>query len=318
MHGLFSQLGKWVIAMVLIASAGASAAADEAQRVGYRTRTIDGTNIFYREAGPPDAPVILMLHGFPTSSHMYRDVIPQLSQRYHVIAPDYPGFGFSDVPSPQQFEYTFDHLATVIERLTEDLSLTRYAIFMQDFGGPVGLRLAEQHPDRVSALIVQNAVAHEEGLSAALDPARAYWASRNAETEQPMRGLLTLDTTKFQYLQGAQDASRVSPDSWSHAQWLLDRPGNVEIQLELLYDYRTNLKRYPSWQAYFRKHQPPTLIVWGKNDPFFTLEGAQAYQRDLPKAELHLLDAGHFAIEEHASEIARLTIDFLDRQAGPR
>lgn len=287
--------------------------ADAPPQVRYRTARVAGLDIFYREAGPDGAPTILMLHGFPTSSHMYRDLIPLLARDYRVIAPDYPGYGYSESPPHTAFPYSFERLTDVIEELTAALGLRRYVLLVQDFGGPVGFRLAARHPDRVLALLVQNAVAHEEGLSDGFAPARAYWADRNPETEAAMRTLLTPETTRFQYLHGARDPNRISPDSWTHAQAILDRPGNAEIQLELLYDYRSNLAQYPRWQAYFRTHQPPTLIVWGRNDPFFTLAGAEAYRRDLPAAELHVLEGGHFVIEEHAPTVAALIADFLAR-----
>jgi pimeloyl-ACP methyl ester carboxylesterase len=295
-------------------SIATSVVAADFPQVSYKTQEVDGLRIFYREAGPADAPVVLLLHGFPTSSHMYRDLIPRLAIRYRVIAPDYPGYGFSDAPSPATFTYTFDRLADVMDKFTQAVGAQRYVLYAQDFGGPVGFRLAARHPDRVAGLVVQNAVAHEEGLAASMDVARPYWAKRTPETEAPMRALLTLDTTRFQYLHGARDPSRVSPDAWTHAQALLDRPGNADIQLAILQDYGSNLKRYPEWQAYFRTHQPPTLVAWGKNDPFFTIEGARAYARDMPGTETHILDTGHFALEEEASKIAELMLEFLGRR----
>jgi pimeloyl-ACP methyl ester carboxylesterase len=291
-----------------------SVVAADFPQVSYKTQEVDGLRIFYREAGPADAPIVLLLHGFPTSSHMYRDLIPRLATRYRVIAPDYPGYGFSDAPSPASFTYTFDHLADVMDKFVQAVGAQRYVLYAQDFGGPVGFRLAAKHPDRVAGLVVQNAVAHEEGLSTSMDVARPYWAKRTPETEAPMRTLLTLDTTRFQYLHGARDPSRVSPDAWTHAQALLDRPGNADIQLAILQDYGSNLKRYPEWQAYFRTRQPPTLVVWGKNDPFFIIEGAQAYARDMPGTETHILDTGHFALEEEAPKIAELMLEFLGRR----
>lgn len=290
------------------------ALAGDSSEVRYRTRTVDGVSIFYREAGPPDAPAVLLLHGFPTSSHMYRDLIPRLAKRYRVIAPDYPGYGFSDAPSPKSFTYTFDHLAEVMDSFVQAVGAKRYALYMQDFGGPVGFRLAAKHPERVSALIIQNANAYEEGLSEAMDAARPAWVERTPQSEATMRGFLTAETTRFQFLHGAKDPSRISPDAWTHAQAFLDRPGNDEIQLALLHDYGSNLKRYPQWHAYFRAYRPPTLVVWGKNDPFFTVEGARAYARDIPHIETHILDAGHFALEEEAARIADLMSDFLDRK----
>jgi pimeloyl-ACP methyl ester carboxylesterase len=300
-----------VAAATLLAN---SVFAADLSQPSYKTQEVDGVRIFYREAGPADAPIVLLLHGFPTSSHMYRDLIPRLAVRYRVIAPDYPGYGFSDALSPATFTYTFDHLADVIDGFVQAVGAQRYVLYAQDFGGPVGFRLAAKHPERVAGLVVQNAVAHEEGLSAAMDAARPYWAKRTPETEAPMRALLTLDTTRFQYLHGARDPSRISPDAWTHAQALLDRPGNDEIQLSILHDYGSNLKRYPEWQAYFRAHQPPTLVAWGKNDPFFTLEGAKAYARDMPGTETHILDTGHFALEEEAPKIAELMLEFLGRR----
>ncbi len=293
-------------------------AAGDAVQVRYRTQAIDNIEIFYREAGPPNAPTVLLLHGFPTSSHMFRDLIPRLAQRYHVVAPDYPGYGFSSAPSPTAFSYTFDHLADIMERFTQAIGLRRYALYMQDFGGPVGFRMAVQHPERISALIVQNANAYEEGLSPAMDAARPAWEQRTPETEKTLRGFLTLDTTRFQYLHGVRDPSRISPDAWLHAQAGLDRPGNDEIQLALLHDYGSNPKQYPLWQAYLREHRPPTLVVWGKNDPFFTVAGARAYERDVPDSEIHLLETGHFALEEDAPTIAGLILDFLDRKLVAR
>lgn len=291
------------------------AGAHDLPQVRYATRKVAGLEIFYREAGPADGPIVLLLHGFPTSSHMYRDLIPRLAGRYRVIAPDYPGYGYSDAPSPDRFDYSFDRLAALMDKFVQALGARRYVIYAQDFGGPVGFRLAALHPERVAAIVVQNAVAHEEGLSARLKTARPFWERRTPETEAPMRAFLTLETTRYQYLAGARDPHMISPDSWLHAQALLDRPGNSDIQLALLHDYGSNLKKYPEWQAYFRRHQPPMLVAWGKNDPFFTVAGARAYGRDIPSAEIHLLDGGHFALEEHSATIAALMLDFLGRRA---
>jgi pimeloyl-ACP methyl ester carboxylesterase len=296
----------------------AAAAGANLPQVRYSRHQVDGISIVYREAGPRNAPVVLLLHGFPTSSHMFRDLIPRLAVRYRVIAPDYPGYGSSDAPPPTTFRYTFDHLAMVMDGFVKGLGVTRFALYAQDFGGPVGFRLAAMRPERIAGLIVQNAVAHEEGLSDALKEARPFWERRTAETERPMRAFLTLETTRHQFVHGAGDPSLVSPDSWLHAQQILDRPGNDEIQLSILHDYGSNLRRYPEWQAYFGKHQPPTLVAWGRNDPFFTVAGARAYSRDMPATETHLLEGGHFALEEHAPEIARLMLSFLDRRAFPR
>ena len=282
----------------------------------YRTVKIDGLNIFYRESGSADAPVILLLHGFPASSFMYRDLMARLSDRFHLIAPDYPGFGYSDAPSPQTFSYTFDRLADIVAKFTQALGLNRYALYMQDFGGPVGLRLASRYPRKVSFLIAQNANAYAEGLPDSFwTPARTLWRAPSPANYERIRLAAMSDAAlEWNYTHGVQDASQIDPDSWVLQRALLSRPGNKEAMLALLYDYRTNLERYAEWQKYFRQHQPPLLIVWGKNDPIFPAPGAQAYLRDLPQAELHLLDTGHFALEDHADEIARLTREFFQRK----
>jgi len=273
--------------------------------IQYKRQTVQGRSIFYREAGDPALPAIVLLHGFPSSSHMFRDLIPLLEKRFHVIAPDYPGFGYSDAPSPSEFEYSFDHLAAVVEELLfEKLGLKQFRLYMQDYGAPVGFRIAAKHPEAVAGLIVQNGNAYVEGISAAFEPMKPFWADRNAETEKAPRSLLTRETTIFQYTHGARNVEAVSPDAYTLDQTLLDRPGNDAIQLELLHNYTSNLALYDEWHAYFRSHQPRTLIVWGKNDPFFTVPGAEAFLRDLPKAELHLLNGGHFALEEHHGFIA--------------
>lgn len=291
------------------AAAGAMAAGG----IRYRTQSIDGVDVFYREAGRGDAPAILLLHGFPTSSHMYRNLIPALADRYRVIAPDYPGFGQSAMPDRASFTYGFDTYARIIEALTAKLGLERYALYVMDYGAPVGFRLAAKHPERVTALIVQNGNAYDEGLGEFWAPIEQYWASGSSEDREAVRWLTSLKATQWQYTHGVPDTSLVSPDAWTIDQALLDRPGNQEIQLDLLYDYRTNVPLYPAWQAYFRQHQPPALVVWGKNDLIFVAAGAAPYQRDLPNAELHLLDAGHFALEIHGAEIAALMRDFLGR-----
>lgn len=281
--------------------------------VHYRTATIDGVTMFYREAGPRDAPVVLLLHGFPTSSHMFRNLIPLLADRYRVIAPDYPGFGYSDAPDHKTFTYSFAHYADMVEDLLGQIGARSYAMYVMDYGAPVGYRLALKHPERVTGLIVQNGNAYEEGLKAFWDPIKAYWTSGSETDRQVQAGLLTLDATKFQYTDGVKDVSRISPDNWLQDQALLDRPGNNDIQLDLFYDYRTNVPLYPQFQQFFRDRQPPTLIVWGKNDFIFPEEGAHPYLKDLPGAELHLLDTGHFALEDKLDEIAPLMNDFLDR-----
>jgi pimeloyl-ACP methyl ester carboxylesterase len=275
--------------------------------------TIDGRRIFYREAGPADAPAIVLLHGFPSSSHMFRDLIPKLAGSFRIIAPDYLGFGYSDQPGAHEYPYTFDNLAGLIEKLLiQELRLEKFAIYVQDYGAPVGFRIASRHPGAISGIIVQNGNAYVEGISSAFELLKPFWANRNADTEQPVRSLLTAETTKFQYTHGAKDAGNISPDSWTFDQHFLDRPGNDAIQLDLFHNYTSNVALYDEWHAFFRKHQPRTLIVWGKNDPFFTVEGAKAFQRDLPKAELHLLEGGHFALEEHSQPIAEHITRFLN------
>jgi pimeloyl-ACP methyl ester carboxylesterase len=277
----------------------------------YHHIEIEGLKIFYREAGNRDAPTILLLHGFPSSSHMFRDLIPKLADNFHLIAPDYPGFGYSDAPSPEHFEYSFDHLAQVIEKLIRALELQRFSIYIQDYGAPVGLRIASRHPEWIEAIITQNGNAYLAGISEAFDPIRALWENRNEETEKPVRAVSQAESTIWQYTQGARNLQNISPDAWTLDQHFLDRPGNDEIQLELFYNYSTNLALYPEWQAYFRKHQPPTLVVWGRNDPIFIEAGALAYQDDLRNIEVHLLDTGHFALEEDSQAIADLIKKFL-------
>lgn len=284
-------------------------------RVAYRTAKVGDVDVFYREAGPKDAPGILLLHGFPTSSHMFRNLIPALADRYHVVAPDYPGFGNSSAPSVDKFEYTFDNLAKVIDTLTEQIGLTRYALCLQDYGAPVGYRLAVKHPERVSALIVQNGNAYVEGLDNAFwAPIKTYWKARTEANAAPLRKFLTLEATKWQYTNGVRNVEAISPDTWNIDQPLLDRAGNQEIQLALFYSYGSNPPRYPEWQAYFRKHQPPALIVWGKNDEIFPPAGAHPYRRDLNDVEFHLLDTGHFALEEDGPTIAHLIREFLAKR----
>ena len=279
----------------------------------YRTKTIDGISIFYREAGSPSAPTVLLLHGFPTSSHMFRNLIPALSDRYHVIAPDYPGYGQSAMPDRAVFAYTFDRFGELVGGLLDQLGVRHYAMYVMDYGAPVGWRLALKHPDRVTGLIVQNGNAYDEGLKEFWDPIKAYWSDHSQKHREALYGLVTLDTTKFQYTDGVSDLSRISPDNWVHDQVLLDRPGNAEIQMDLFYDYRTNLPLYPKIQEYFRKYQPPTLIVWGKNDKIFPADGAYPYKRDLPNLDFHLIDTGHFALEDKADEMVPLIRAFLAR-----
>lgn len=283
-------------------------------QVRYRTVTLDGVEVFYREAGPKDAPVLLLLHGFPTSSHMFRNLIPALADRYRVVAPDYPGFGQSAAPQRGTFDYTFDRYATLVEKLTEHLGLQRYALYVMDYGAPVGFRLATRHPERVTAFIVQNGNAYDEGLAGFWDPIKAYWKDPSPANREALRWLTSSKATKWQYTNGVPDTSLVSPDAWTHDQALLDRPGNADIQLDLFYDYRTNPPLYPRWQEYFRSQRPPTLVLWGKNDEIFVAAGAAPYLRDNPKAEIHLLETGHFALETHGQQMAELIRDFLGRQ----
>jgi pimeloyl-ACP methyl ester carboxylesterase len=278
----------------------------------YHYATVRGLRLFYREAGEKSAQALVLLHGFPSSSHMFRDLIPQLADNFHVIAPDYVGFGYSDAPKISAFAYNFDNITAHVEDLLFNvLNLKKFSIYVQDYGAPVGFRIASKHSDAIDGIVVQNGNAYEEGIGAAFEPMKPFWAKRNSETEKPVRGLLTNETTVFQYTHGAKNLERISPDAYTFDQFLLDRPGNDAIQLELLYNYPSNVALYDTWHEYFRSKQPPMLIVWGKNDPFFTIEGAKAYQRDLPKAELHLIDAGHFALEEASDFIAGHIREFL-------
>ena len=284
-------------------------------QIAYETVTVGSVSIFYRAAGPRDAPVVLLLHGYPSSSFMFRDLIPLLADRYRVIAPDYPGFGYSDAPPPERFAYTFDHLADVIAGFTDALRLDRYAIYMQDYGGPVGLRLAERAPGRVSALVVQNANAYEEGFTPDLRRiVLRLWADRSAEAIAAIQPLFELPATRAQFLDGEPDRALVSPDAWQMAQWGMERPGNKAIQYALQANYGSNVERYDGWHRYFREHRPPTLVVWGKGDRVFAAAGADAYRRDLNDVEVHMLDAGHFALEAHHREIAALMRAFLARK----
>lgn len=277
---------------------------------------VDGLGIFYRDAGPADAPVILLLHGFPTSSQMFRKLIPALSDRFRVVAPDYPGFGRSDMPSVADISYTFDNLAEVVTKFLGVLGIQKYSIYLMDYGGPIGFRLAAKHPERVQSLIVQNANAYDEGLREFWDPFRAYWNDRSEQTAEPLKGFFGLDATRWQYTHGVRNAEAISPDNWIVDQYHLDRPGNRDIQLQLFYDYGSNPPLYPAWQAYFREHQPPTLIVWGQNDHIFPADGAHPYKRDLENLEFHLLDTGHFALEEDGHFIAERIRSFVTQYVG--
>jgi len=279
----------------------------------YRYAATDGLKIFYREAGASDSPTLLLLHGFPTSSHMFRNLIPALADRFHVVAPDLPGFGFSDSPDRQQFRYTFENLAKVMDRFTETLSLDRYALYVFDYGAPVGFRLALAHPDRITAIISQNGNAYEAGLSEGWNPIQKYWKDPSVQNRAALREFLTPEATKWQYLHGVQDTTLVAPEAYELDSRLLARPGNDEIQLDLFLDYASNVALYPKFQEYFRTKRPPLLAVWGKNDPFFLPPGAEAFHRDNPKAEVRLYDTGHFALETHHPEIAGAIGDFLSR-----
>lgn len=277
----------------------------------------DGVRVFYRAAGDPDAPVILLLHGFPTSSFMFRELIPRLADRYRVIAPDLPGFGFTHVPEERKYRYSFDSLAQSIEAFVDAIDLQRYALYVFDYGAPTGFRLAMAHPERVLALVSQNGNAYEEGLGDAWEPIRKYWATPTPENREVIRqNILTLDGTRWQYTHGVAIPDRVAPESYTLDAALLERPGNKEIQLDLLLDYASNLKLYPKFQEYFRKAQPPLLAIWGKNDPFFIPAGADAFRKDLPNASVQLLDTGHFATETHVVEIAAAMREFLEANSN--
>ena len=284
--------------------------------VHHRTIRVDGMDIFYREAGPKDGPVVLLLHGFPTSSHMFRNLIPYLADRYRVIAPDYPGFGESPAPDHKEYAYTFANYADLMDAVATKLGARSYALYLMDYGAPVGYRLALKHPERVTALIVQNGNAYDEGLTAFWDPIKTYWADGSDANREKLSYLVSAKTTRFQYEDGVGDLTRISPDNWRHDQPLLDRPGQKDIQLDLFKDYGTNVPLYPRFQAFFRERKPPTLIVWGKNDKIFPESGATPYLRDLPDAEYHLIDSGHFVLEDRFDTVAPLIHDFLDRRVA--
>jgi len=326
-----------IVVMLGIAFGGSRAIAENLSGVAYRTVTIEDVDIFYREAGDPSHPTILLLHGFPTSSHMFRDLITELADEYHLIAPDYPGYGFSSMPAVDEFEYSFDNIARLIEQFVDKIGLDRYSLYLMDYGAPVGFRIAVNQPERIDALIVQNGNAYIEGIDNDFwEPIREYWKDRDAinkgldnswwinvktayqqpemSNENALRFLFTLGATKWQYTNGVKNVESVSPDTWAHVQPLLDRKGNQEIQLQMFYSYGSNPPLYPVWQEYLRKYQPPTLIVWGEHDEIFPAAGAEPYKRDLKNLEYHLLDTGHFALETHGKEIAGLMRDFLNRK----
>jgi pimeloyl-ACP methyl ester carboxylesterase len=282
-------------------------------KIRYLAGDVDGLKVFYREAGRGDGPTLLLLHGFPSAGHMFRELIPALSDRFRIVAPDLPGFGQSDMPSRDRFSYTFDKLAEVIERFTELIGLDRFAIYVFDYGAPTGFRLAVRHPERITAIISQNGNAYEEGLSDGWTPIRAYWQDPSPANRKALRDFLAPETTIWQYTHGVSDTTCVSPDGYSLDNFYLARPGADEVQLDLFGDYQSNVSLYPVFQEYFRKHQPPFLAVWGKNDPFFLPQGAEAFKRDIPGAEVRFFDTGHFALETHCDEIAAAIRDFLSR-----
>lgn len=299
-------------ALLLPITMGTSARAD----VTYGTHDADGISIAYREAGDPSKPTVLLLHGFPTSSQMFSDLIPILDDDYHVIAPDYPGFGASDMPPAEDYDYTFDNAAAAVRSLLDAKGIEHYTAYVMDYGAPVGYRLFAEKPEQVTGFVIQNGNAYEEGLTEFWDPFRAYWEEPTGENEAALRGFLTLEATKWQYTHGVQDPSKINPDNYWNVQYLLDRAGNQEVQLEYFYDYRTNLTHYPHWQDLFRQHQPSALIVWGENDAIFPPSGAHPYKRDLNDVEFHLLNTGHFALEDHAEVVGDKMLKFLERVAN--
>jgi pimeloyl-ACP methyl ester carboxylesterase len=279
--------------------------------IEYRTTDVDGLTVFYREAGAADAPTLVLLHGFPSASHMFRELIPMLADRFHIIAPDLPGFGKSDMPARDSFDYTFEHITDVIDRLTEMLRLDRFALYVFDYGAPVGFRIARRHPERISAIISQNGNAYEEGLSDGWNPVKAYWSEPSKANREAIRTLVEPQTTIWQYTQGVPDQAQVSPDGYGLDNYYLTRGGADEIQLDLFLDYASNVALYPAFQEYFRTSKPPLLAVWGRNDPFFLPAGAEAFKRDIPDAEVRFVDTGHFALETDAEEIATAIREFL-------
>jgi pimeloyl-ACP methyl ester carboxylesterase len=301
------------LAMTAAIPGHAASLADGSETTHYCTVKVDGLSIFYREAGQPDAPAILLLHGFPSSSRMYEPLFSRLSAQFHLIAPDYPGFGHSDAASAKEFAYTFDHIAVVMGHFTEALGLQSYVLYMQDYGGPVGFRLAIVHPERVRALVIQNAVAHEDGLGPLWEKRREFWADRAANEAGLRENFLSLAATRQRHIGSNPNPDTIDPDRWTDEFAFLSRPGEADIQTDLFYDYRTNVASYPAWDAWLRQHQPPTLVVWGKYDPSFQVAETAAYKRDLPRADVHILDAGHFALYEKPDEIADLMRNFLGR-----
>jgi pimeloyl-ACP methyl ester carboxylesterase len=279
--------------------------------ITYRRADVDGFNVFYREAGRPGAPKLLLLHGFPSSGHMFRDLIPKLAEHFHLVAPDLPGFGQSDLPDRSQFTYSFENIANVVGRFTERIGFDRFAVYVFDYGAPTGFRIALAHPERITAIISQNGNAYEEGLSDGWNPIRAYWQDASPANREALNQFLSREAIMWQYTHGVPDASAISPDGYSLDDYYMNRPGAHEIQLDLFRDYRSNVALYPAFQEYFRTHRPPFLAVWGKNDPFFLPPGAEAFKRDLPEAVVRFFDTGHFALETHADEIAAAIVEFL-------
>ena len=314
---LSSLVGISVLAVVLGATLGMNAPKrDKAMdpQVSYHAIKVDGLSIFYREAGPEDAPIILLLHGLPSSSRMFQPLLTRLADNYHLVAPDYPGFGHSDWPEPKQFDYTFDNIANVMNHFTEALGLSKYTLYMQDYGGPVGFRMTLEHPERVQALIVQDAVAHNEGLGANWATRRAFWADRPAYEEALRKNLLSLATTKTRHVGDDPNLELYDPDLWTDEYAFLNSPGQAQIQSDLFYDYRTNVEAYPKWQAWMQKNQPKLLVLWGKHDLSFDLGEPERYRKDVPNADVHVLDAGHFALDTKADEIAALVREFMKTQ----
>ena len=309
-----------LLAIMLTVPTIISNAAPDAPVVSYHTIKVDGLDIFYREAGPKDAPVVLLLHGLPSSSRMFQPLLDsELANHYRLIAPDYPGFGHSSWPDHKAFAYTFDHLAEVMQHFTpEELHLDRYTLFMQDYGGPIGFRLALAHPERIQAMVIQNAVSHEEGLSPLWEVRRAFWRDRAANEDAIRANQFSLEATRNRHVGTSPQPELLNPDAWVDEFYFLNRPGQADIQLDLFYDYQNNVKAYPAWQQWLRDHQPPLLVLWGRYDPSFTVAGAQAYAKDVPHAEIHILDAGHFAMDLLPAEIIRLTGVFLHQQQAAR
>jgi len=307
-----------IVLMVVLLTVAQAAVPETVIQTQHKTINIDGVDIFYREAGPVDAPTILLLHGFPTSSHMFRNLIPALSDRYHLVAPDYPGFGSSAQPDMESFDYSFDNLANVMEHFIAELGIKKYSVYLMDYGAPIGFRLAAKHPEQITSLIVQNGNAYTEGLREFWDPIRVYWKDRTAKNAEPLAGFISPDGVKWQYTHGVRNEKLISPDNWNVDLRHLTREGNPSIQLALFYDYQNNVPHYPEWQAYFRKYQPPMLIVWGKNDYIFPAEGAHPYKRDLKNLEFHLLDTGHFALEEDGQVIADHIREFMTTRVASR